>query len=63
MHDPGREVETQAFQQALLAELDRRLAEFATYDDNTFGRITAREAWLAAAMCVGMPLLCVWFFA
>lgn len=63
MHDPGREVETVAFQSALRAELDRRIAEFATYGDDTFGHIGAREAWFAALVCVGLPLLLVWWWA
>lgn len=63
MGDPGREVETQAFQQALLQELDHRITEFSAYDWHTFGNISIAEAAIAAAVCIGVPILLLWFAA
>jgi hypothetical protein len=63
MQDPAREVETQAFQQALRHELDRRIATFATYDVTTFGRIGAAEAWIAGMLGIALPVFLFWLLA
>lgn len=63
MGDPGREVETQAFQQALLHELDHRITAFSAYDWDTFGRVGIPEAALAFVVCIGVPILLLWFAA
>jgi hypothetical protein len=63
MQDPGREVETQAFHEALLHELDNRITEFSAYDWNTFGRVRPVEAAIAAAVCIGVPIVLLWFAA
>ncbi|HET6343544.1 MAG TPA: hypothetical protein VFH51_01375 [Myxococcota bacterium] len=63
MQDPAREVETQAFQQALRHELDPRIATFATYDITTFGHIGGAEAWIAGVLGIALPIFLFWLLA
>jgi hypothetical protein len=51
-----------AWQRALEAELDRRVAELAATSDGAFGRMGWGDALAVIAFCLVAPALAVWIF-
>lgn len=53
-------VEPEAYQRALHAELDRRIAELGATSDEAFGRIGPGDGILVAVLFVLVPALVIW---
>ncbi len=60
MRQPIREVQTQAFTQAMGQELQRRLDVVGAYPADAMGNISRREIVLSLAVALGLPCM-VWF--
>jgi len=52
-----------AFEAAMRAELDRRIAALAEVDESTFGSLGRGEWALTVLVSIVLPLLAVWVFA
>jgi hypothetical protein len=57
-----RTLGTRAYERALLAELERRLAELGRCSDETFGRIGLADGIAVALLFVLLPALVVWMY-
>jgi hypothetical protein len=51
------------FDRALLADLDRRVAELSATPPHVFGVISSRELLLATLATIVLPLVVVWAFS
>jgi hypothetical protein len=55
-------IQEAAWQRALEAELDRRVAELAATPDGAFGRMGWGDTLAVIAFCLLVPALAVWIF-